>query len=70
MARGGLFWQPCGEPTWDSQNILYFSANAGYTANLKMAQDKFKGNLCLAATGTTNEDVIETEICNGDDTQD
>ena len=26
-----------------------------------------QGNLCLAATGTTNEDVIETEICNGDD---
>ena len=38
----------CGEPTWDSQNILYYSANAGYTANLKMAQDNFEGNLCLA----------------------
>ena len=57
----------CGSPTWDSQNILYFSQKAGYNANLKMAQDNFEGNLCLAATGTTNEDVIETKVCNGDD---
>ena len=56
----------CGSPTWDSQNILYMHAPE-YNANLKMAQDNFEGNLCLAATGTTNEDVIETKVCNGDD---
>ena len=57
----------CGSPTWDSQNILYYSQNAGYNANLKMAQDNFEGNLCLAATGSVNEDVIETAICDGND---
>jgi hypothetical protein len=36
-------------------------------ANLKMAQNNFEGNLCLAATGSANEDVIETKVCNGDD---
>ena len=57
----------CGEPTWDSQNILYYHKSDGYNANLKMAQDNFEGNLCLAATGSANEDVIETKVCNGDD---
>ena len=56
----------CGSPTWDSQNILYMHAPE-YNANLKMAQDNFEGNLCLAATGSVNEDVIETAICDGDD---
>jgi len=32
-----------------------------------MAQNNFEGNLCLAATGSANEDVIETKVCNGDD---
>ena len=56
----------CGSPTWDSQNILYMHAPE-YNANLKMAQDNFEGNLCLAATGSVNEDVIETAICDGND---
>ena len=56
----------CGSPTWDSQNILYYHAPE-YNANLKMAQNNFEGNLCLAATGSANEDVIETKVCNGDD---
>ena len=56
----------CGSPTWDSQNILYMHAPE-YNANLKMAQNNFEGNLCLAATGSVNEDVIETAICDGND---
>ena len=32
-----------------------------------MFQDNFEGNLCLAATGSVNEDVIETAICDGND---
>jgi len=31
----------------------------------QVAADNCEGNLCLAATGTTNEDVIETEVCDG-----
>ena len=42
-------------------------ARARVQANLKMAQDNFEGNLCLAATGSVNEDVIETAICDGND---
>ena len=48
-----------------TKHLQYINGTA--TTREKIPKDNFEGNLCLAATGSVNEDVIETAICDGDD---
>ena len=54
-------------PLLDAERPKQRKFAATTVAVLRRAEDNFEGNLCLAATGSVNEDVIETAICDGDD---